>query len=76
MELQILVVLRSATTMCGAQSVMTCGVLLMHKWPVDNWDLVQLVSMYYNYYKLLLMKEVSPGWVRTLKILQSVQWFD
>ncbi len=30
--------LRSATTTCGAQSVMTCGVLLMHKWPVDNWD--------------------------------------
>ncbi len=37
-------VLRSATTMCGAQSVMTSGVLLMHKWPVDNWDLVLQVK--------------------------------
>jgi hypothetical protein len=29
---------RSATTMSGAQCVMTSGVLLMLKWPVDSWD--------------------------------------
>ncbi len=39
-------VLRSATLMCGAQSVMTSGVLLMHKWPVDNSDLVQQVRVH------------------------------
>jgi hypothetical protein len=29
---------RSATTMSGAQCVMTSGVLLMLKWHADSWD--------------------------------------
>ncbi len=38
-------VLRSATTMCGAQSVMMRGALLMHKWPADNWGSLPLVKL-------------------------------
>ena len=41
----LLDVLRSVTTMSGAQCVMTCGVLLMPKWLADSWDSAPLVSM-------------------------------
>ena len=31
--------------MCGAQCVMTCGELLMHKWLADNLDFHRQVVM-------------------------------
>ena len=34
-----------ATTMLGALSVMTCGLLMMLMWPVDNLDFIILVNL-------------------------------
>ncbi len=34
---------KSATTMSGAQCVMTYGALLMPKWSADSWDSLQQV---------------------------------
>ena len=38
--------LKSATTMPGALSVMTCGLLMMQMWHVGNLDSVALVTKY------------------------------
>ena len=35
---------RSATTMSGAQCVMTSGIIMMPEWPADSLDSVALVS--------------------------------
>ena len=35
---------RCASTMSGAQCVMTCGMTEMHVWSADSWDCLLLVS--------------------------------
>ena len=45
---------RFATTMSGAQCVMTIGMLPMPKWSVDSWDLNPWVSVCTNCVGLIL----------------------
>ena len=58
---------RSATTMSGAQCVMTCGVLLMLMWSVDSWDSVMTQVMHFPW--------VDPGgghWCQKLFCCESL----
>ena len=52
---------RSATTMSGAQCVMTSGVHLMLKWPADSWDYPPLEPLP-SLLELFLMVLVRSGW--------------
>ena len=42
------VVWRSATMTSGAQCVMTFGIILMPRWSVDSWDLLQQVCIMFS----------------------------
>jgi len=57
--LPVVDVLRSATTMCGAQCVMISGVLLMHEWPADNSDFQQLVMFFFVLFFFLHLNIIS-----------------